>query len=383
MASVTLNHVTKQYAKASQPAVDDLSLQVQDREFLVIVGPSGCGKSTTLRLVAGLETPTGGTISVGDRVVTNTPPADRDIAMVFQNYVLFPHMSVYRNMAFGLHLRRRQLGMTHAQIRARVVSTAEALGLAEVLERSPRALSGGQKQRVALGRAMVRQPQAFLFDEPLSHLDAKLRVETRAELKKLHRRLQITTLHVTHDQEEAMTLGDRIAVMKGGRIHQCAPPLEVYRRPANRFVAGFIGTPGMNFLPGRMEGAQAFAYANGLLRLPAALATAAARYGGGSLVLGMRPEALSPTPFTGQGPDENFIRAKMSWVEPLGDRVDISLVTEGGQVLVCRSDSQVFGKLAMDGIISIYVDLGRVHLFEPGDDGVNITLTRESGHAAA
>src|SRR5207237_3851156 len=224
-------------------------LALADQEFVVLVGPSGCGKSTTLRMVAGLEDTTAGTIRIGNRVVNDVPPKDRDIAMVFQNYALYPHMTVYKNMAFGLKLR----GMPKKQILQRVMEAAKILDIEHLLDRKPKALSGGQRQRVAVGRAIVREPAAFLFDEPLSNLDAKLRVTTRAELKRLHHRLKTTTIYVTHDQEEAMTLGDRIVVMKDGKIQQADTPLVTYNSPTNRFVAGFIGMPPMNFFDGMMR----------------------------------------------------------------------------------------------------------------------------------
>jgi multiple sugar transport system ATP-binding protein len=227
-------------------AAKGLDLEIRDGEFMVLVGPSGCGKSTALRMIAGLETPTGGRIMIGDRDVTSLPPQDRDIAMVFQTYALYPHMTVGENLAFGLRMR----GTAPGDIETRVKEAARALGLDAVLERRPAQLSGGQRQRVALGRAIVREPKVFLFDEPLSNLDAKLRVETRAELARLHRRLGATVVYVTHDQEEAMTLGWRVAVMRDGFLQQVAPPMELYRRPANRFVAEFVGSPAMNFLPG-------------------------------------------------------------------------------------------------------------------------------------
>src|SRR5690348_2673197 len=245
MAQVVLEKVSKVYPGGVK-AVDAIDLGIKDQEFIVLVGPSGCGKSTTLRMVAGLEEITDGTIRIGDRVVNNVPPKDRDIAMVFQNYALYPHMTVYKNMAFGLKLR----GMPKAQIQQRVMDAAKTLEIEHLLERKPKALSGGQRQRVAVGRAIVREPAAFLFDEPLSNLDAKLRVTTRAELKRLHQRLRTTTVYVTHDQEEAMTLGDRIVVMKDGRVQQADSPLRVYNWPVNRFVAGFIGMPPMNFFEG-------------------------------------------------------------------------------------------------------------------------------------
>ncbi len=245
MASVRLEGIGKTYPNG-HVAAKGLDLEIRDGEFMVLVGPSGCGKSTALRMIAGLETPTSGRILIGDRDVTALPPQERDIAMVFQTYALYPHMTVWENLAFGLRMR----GTARELINQRVQEAARALGLEPVLDRRPAQLSGGQRQRVALGRAIVREPKVFLFDEPLSNLDAKLRVETRAELSRLHRRLGATVVYVTHDQEEAMTLGWRVAVMRDGFLQQVAPPMELYRQPANRFVAEFVGSPGMNFLPG-------------------------------------------------------------------------------------------------------------------------------------
>jgi ABC-type sugar transport system ATPase subunit len=244
MASVRLERVQKTYPNG-HVAAHGLDLEIADGEFMVLVGPSGCGKSTALRMIAGLETPTGGRILIGDRDVTTLPPQDRDIAMVFQTYALYPHMTVRENLAFGLRMR----GVPKEMIDRRVEEAARALALDPVLDRKPAQLSGGQRQRVALGRAIVREPKVFLFDEPLSNLDAKLRVETRAELARLHRRLRATVVYVTHDQEEAMTLGSRVAVMRDGLLQQVAPPMELYRNPANQFVAEFVGSPAMNFLP--------------------------------------------------------------------------------------------------------------------------------------
>src|SRR5499426_2750529 len=241
MAQVVLKDLNKKYDEVH--AVKDVNLHIRDKEFIVLVGPSGCGKSTTLRMVAGLEEITAGEISIGERIVNDLPPKDRDIAMVFQNYALYPHMSVYDNMAFGLKMRK----FTKPEIRKRVQEAAEILDIGQLLQRKPRQLSGGQRQRVALGRAIVRHPQVFLFDEPLSNLDAKLRVQMRVEIKKLHQRLGTTAIYVTHDQIEAMTLGDRVVVMKDGLVQQVGEPLELYNSPANRFVAGFIGSPAMNF----------------------------------------------------------------------------------------------------------------------------------------
>src|ERR1043165_580203 len=241
MSQVVIRNANKKYGEVH--AVKDVNLQIRDKEFIVFVGPSGCGKTTTLRMVAGLEAITSGDILIGDKVVNELPPMDRDIAMVFQNYALYPHMSVYDNMAFGLKMRK----FDKPEIQKRVREAADILGIGEYLKRKPRQLSGGQRQRVALGRAIVRHPQVFLFDEPLSNLDAKLRVQMRVELKKLHNRLNTTAVYVTHDQVEAMTLGDRVVVMRGGLVQQVGEPLELYNTPANRFVAGFLGSPAMKF----------------------------------------------------------------------------------------------------------------------------------------
>jgi len=295
MAEVKLTGVRKVYAKGDRPAVENFSLVVRDGEFLVLVGPSGCGKSTTLRMVAGLELPTCGRIEIGGRDVTDLPPKDRDIAMVFQNYALYPHMTVRENLSFALKLRR----MPKAEIERRVSAAASALGLAPYLSRLPKALSGGQRQRVALGRAIVREPAAFLFDEPLSNLDAKMRVEMRAEIIRLHNRLGATMIYVTHDQTEAMTMGERIVVMSEGRIQQVAPPLELYERPANRFVAGFIGTPPMNlFPPGTMSPHR---------------------------TIGLRPEHLTVKPIAEAG--EADMPAEVDFVEPLGSETLVHVVT--------------------------------------------------------
>ena len=247
MAQVTLRNLVKKFSE-EVVAVNNVNLEIEDKEFVVLVGPSGCGKTTTLRMVAGLEEISAGEIYIGDRLVNDVPPKDRNIAMVFQNYALYPHMTVYKNMAFSLKLRRTP----RDEIARRVKTAADILGIGDLLERKPKELSGGQRQRVAVGRAIVRQPEVFLFDEPLSNLDAKLRVNMRAELIKLHDRLDATMLYVTHDQVEAMTMGDRIVVMRNGFIQQVGPPMEVYNQPQNQFVAGFIGSPPMNFLEARL-----------------------------------------------------------------------------------------------------------------------------------
>src|SRR5881398_2085685 len=288
MAQVLLKDLNKKYDEVH--AVKDVNLHIRDKEFIVLVGPSGCGKSTTLRMVAGLEEITAGEIAIGDRVVNDLPPKDRDIAMVFQNYALYPHMSVYDNMAFGLKMRK----FPKPEIQKRVQDAAEILGIQELLKRKPRQLSGGQRQRVAVGRAIVRHPQVFLFDEPLSNLDAKLRVQMRVELKRLHDRLETTAIYVTHDQVEAMTLGDRVVVMRDGMVKQVGEPLELYERPANRFVAGFIGSPAMNFVDVTIQGdSNLTAQGTGLrLGIPPSLEGRLGPYKGQRVTLGVRPEDL-------------------------------------------------------------------------------------------
>jgi multiple sugar transport system ATP-binding protein len=291
MADVALRNVVKRFDDVD--AVRNISLTIPDNEFVVLVGPSGCGKSTTLRMIAGLEEATAGDILIGGEVVNDVPPKDRDIAMVFQNYALYPHMTVFENMSFGLKLRR----VAKAEIRARVEQAAKILDITDLLGRRPKQLSGGQRQRVAMGRAIVRNPKVFLFDEPLSNLDAKLRVQMRTEIKRVHQKVKTTTIYVTHDQVEAMTLADRVVVMNGGRIEQIGRPQDLYHRPKSRFVAGFIGSPAMNFLPARLQ-------PNGdglLLRLAPELAfpvppTHTARYQpsvGKDLILGLRPEHIT------------------------------------------------------------------------------------------
>jgi len=368
MAQVTLTNVRKVYANGHE-AVKSSSLSIKDGEFLVLVGPSGCGKSTTLRMVAGLEDISEGTISIGDRVVNDVAPKDRDIAMVFQNYALYPHMTVYKNMAFALSLR----GLPKAEIQRRVGDAAKTLGIEELLDRKPRQLSGGQKQRVAVGRAIVREPQAFLFDEPLSNLDAKLRVTTRAELKALHQRLKTTTLYVTHDQEEAMTLGDRIVVMSKGLIQQADAPLTVYQRPANRFVAGFIGTPPMNFIDGsiRRDSGLAFIPASGGETLPVHASHAAALESkvGQPVVLGLRPQVFS---LAADGDPGAQVAATVGIVEPLGDAIDVTFSALGQMRLVGRLPATTLP--ATGARVTLSLNTSRVHYFEPGEFGRNLCL---------
>jgi multiple sugar transport system ATP-binding protein len=338
MAQVVLKDLNKKYDEVH--AVKDVNLTIRDKEFMVFVGPSGCGKTTTLRMVAGLEEITSGEIAIGDRVVNDLPPKDRDIAMVFQNYALYPHMSVYDNMAFGLKMRK----FPKPEIQKRVQDAAEILGIQELLKRKPRQLSGGQRQRVAVGRAIVRHPQVFLFDEPLSNLDAKLRVQMRVELKRLHERLETTAIYVTHDQVEAMTLGSRVVVMKDGYVQQVGEPMEIYSRPANRFVAGFIGSPAMNFVPVRVVetgGALVAESETPGVRIKVAAARAGGRLGaykGQAVTMGIRPEDLRVVGAS-ESPDLSFDTA-VDVVEPLGAEILLD-VTVAGQSIVARVEPTV------------------------------------------
>ncbi|MCA1580869.1 MAG: sn-glycerol-3-phosphate ABC transporter ATP-binding protein UgpC [Acidobacteria bacterium] len=352
MATVSFREVSKSYGDV--PVIESLNLAIEDQEFMVLVGPSGCGKSTALRMIAGLEDVSSGEIAIGDRVVNEVPPKDRDIAMVFQNYALYPHMTIRENLEFGLRMRR-----TPRDDRDRLVSEAsEMLGLAEVLERRPAQLSGGQRQRVALGRAIVRKPAVFLFDEPLSNLDAKLRGQMRSEIKKLQDRLKTTTVYVTHDQVEAMTMGSRIAVMKDGRIQQVGEPLEIYDRPRNLFVAGFIGTPPMNFLPATVAGDGAFLEGNSF-RLPLAR-TVSGIAAGRRMIVGIRPEGLRRRAATDPaGAPSLPLTAEV--VEPLGDEVIVH-ARIGESMVICKlgpRDSPRMGD-SFDAVI----DLDRLHLFD-------------------
>ncbi len=362
MAQVVLKDLNKKYDEVH--AVKDVNLTIRDKEFMVFVGPSGCGKTTTLRMVAGLEEITAGEISIGDRVVNDLPPKDRDIAMVFQNYALYPHMSVYDNMAFGLKMRK----FPKAEIAKRVQDAAEILGIQELLKRKPRQLSGGQRQRVAVGRAIVRHPQVFLFDEPLSNLDAKLRVQMRVELKRLHERLETTAIYVTHDQVEAMTLGSRVVVMKDGWVQQVGEPMEIYSRPANKFVAGFIGSPAMNFIPVTINEANGaiYAEASGLrTKVPAEKANALKPYKGQSVTLGIRPEDLR----VGSGADSSDLSfdAVVDVVEPLGAEILLD-VTVAGQSVVCRVEPTVKAR-AHDKIRMAFVP-ERIHFFDSKTEAV-------------
>ena len=328
MANVTIKQIHKHYDDFH--AVKGVSLEIKDKEFVVLVGPSGCGKTTTLRMVAGLETITEGQILIGNQVVNDMPPMDRDIAMVFQNYALYPHMTVYDNMAFGLKMRK----FAKAEINKRVTNAAEILGITDHLQRKPRMLSGGQRQRVALGRAIVRNPQVFLFDEPLSNLDAKLRVQMRVEIKKLHQRLKTTSIYVTHDQVEAMTLGDRVVVMKDGLIQQVGEPLELYNNPANKYVAGFIGSPAMNFANVKIEVHNGAFYAVSdtmKIRVPDAIGARMGPHAGKAAALGIRPEDLRMA--NGSDSAELSFDAVVEVAEQLGSEIILDLKAGGGSMV--------------------------------------------------
>jgi multiple sugar transport system ATP-binding protein len=392
MARVELQKVSKVYPGGVK-AVDGIDLQIADQEFVVLVGPSGCGKTTTLRMVAGLEEITSGTIRIGERVVNDVAPKDRDIAMVFQNYALYPHMTVFNNMAFGLKLRR----VPKAQILQRVHAAAKTLDIEHLLDRKPKALSGGQRQRVAVGRAIVREPAAFLFDEPLSNLDAKLRVTTRAELKRLHQRLKTTTIYVTHDQEEAMTLGERIVVMKDGVIQQADAPLATYNCPVNRFVAGFIGMPPMNFFDGAikrvdselvfeegvLDSAGGLTLPGGGFRLAVPLRLRERLEGlvGTHLVMGIRPEHFHVHPRDDSAGGWAQIAVRLNVIEPLGNDMDVYMNSGLHQNVVGRLEAQ--SGLEIDTQATLYVDLRKVHFFEPGAAGMNLSLKSELSHALA
>jgi sn-glycerol 3-phosphate transport system ATP-binding protein len=355
MASVSIRDVYKAFGAVK--VIQGISMEIGDGEFVVMVGPSGCGKSTLLRMVAGLETITSGEIAIAGRVVNRVEPKDRDIAMVFQNYALYPHKSVYDNMAYGLKIR----GMPKADIDTLVHRAAETLELTALLKRSPRELSGGQRQRVAMGRAIVRQPAVFLFDEPLSNLDAKLRVQMRAELQSLHRRLNTTTLYVTHDQVEAMTLAQRMLVMSEGRTEQIGAPLEVYTRPATTFVAGFIGSPPMNLIPGRIdaEGVALATPEGGRVRLPRALPAAAGR----EVLLGVRPEHLEACPEAAA-----LLTPLINFVELLGsDSLVYGYLGSDKRGVRLAARLHAASTHARDGVLPLRFDAEHLHLFDPAD----------------
>ena len=361
MASVRLENVKKLFDGAVV-AVQDLNIEVKDKEFVVFVGPSGCGKTTTLRMIAGLDEVTEGNIYIGDRLVNDVPPKDRDIAMVFQNYALYPHMSVYDNMAFGLKLRK----YSKQEIRERVSDAAQILGIEDLLTRKPKALSGGQRQRVAVGRAIVRKPKVFLFDEPLSNLDAKLRVQMRTEISKLHRRLEATMIYVTHDQIEAMTMGERIVVMKDGVIQQTDTPLNLYNGPQNRFVAGFIGSPAMNFFQGRIEKRNRliFSETDGGLRvsLPKQFERQLRPYREKEIIMGIRPEHIYDARRSEGAKVKAKTVAKVEVVEPMGNEIYVYFSTRPGSMHVSRVSAME--EPEPGGEMEFVFDTSKLHLFD-------------------
>ncbi|HVT12679.1 MAG TPA: ABC transporter ATP-binding protein [Fimbriimonadaceae bacterium] len=370
MAGVTFNSISKVFGKDVR-AVDDLNLEIKDKEFMVLVGPSGCGKTTALRMVAGLEETTSGDIMIGDSRVNDTPPKDRDIAMVFQNYALYPHMNVYDNIAFGLRLRELKnffwqiFNFSEAKkirndIDARVKQVAQMLDIDKYLHRRPKELSGGQRQRVALARAIVRKPKVFLMDEPLSNLDAKLRIQTRAELIRLHRSLGITTIYVTHDQVEAMTMGQRIAIMRDGKLQQCDEPETVYRFPANKFVAGFIGSPPMNFMEATIRDGMLDA---GDFRLPLPAGHPAAKMEGRPVTMGIRPECIVDKNMDSnvKASDANTIKAKVDVLEPLGPEY-VAYLNIGSHNFVATIDT---GTRIREGQVADFVvNIEEIHVFD-------------------
>ncbi|MEK8132548.1 sn-glycerol-3-phosphate ABC transporter ATP-binding protein UgpC [Paenibacillus filicis] len=363
MAGVRLNHIVKKYPGATESTVKDFHLDIKDKEFLVLVGASGCGKSTTLRMIAGLEEITEGELYIGDRLVNDVAPKDRDIAMVFQSYALYPHMNVYQNMAFGLKLRK----FKKADIDARVREAAKILDIEHLLDRKPKALSGGQRQRVALGRAIVREPQVFLMDEPLSNLDAKLRVQMRAEITKLVKRLETTTVYVTHDQTEAMTMGDRIVVMDKGIIQQAATPEEIYNFPVNIFVAGFIGSPSMNFIHGSFteQGGSLYFRASGVnLQVPEGKAKILRDkgYTNKEVTLGVRPEDLHEEAIFIEASPNSVVNAHIEVAENLGHELQIHLAGLGTNNIVARVDGRSGFHEGQN--VKLAIDMNKVHFFD-------------------
>ena len=359
MASVTYEHVTKEFGTVK--AVNDLNLNIDDKEFLVFVGPSGCGKTTALRLLAGLEEITQGTIKISDRIVNDVPPKDRDIAMVFQSYALYPHMTVYDNLAFGLKLRKTP----KEEIKKRVQVAADILGIGDLLTRKPRQLSGGQRQRVAVGRAIVREPKVFLFDEPLSNLDAKLRIAMRAEITKLHHRLGTTFIYVTHDQMEAMTMASRIAVINKGLLQQLDTPQVLYDKPDNMFVAGFIGAPAMNFFKAKLEkqdGKLVVDSGSFAVPVPADRTKGYDSYVGKSVVFGIRPEDIYNPAFVPPGIHAAPVETKVDVTELMGNEIFLYLVTGESQI-VARVDPRTDFKIGDKAQVAFNMD--KCHLFDP------------------
>ncbi|MBP1907788.1 multiple sugar transport system ATP-binding protein [Paenibacillus turicensis] len=360
MAGVRLEHIYKTYPGADKATVIDVNLDIADKEFLVLVGPSGCGKSTTLRMIAGLEEISDGKLYIGDRVVNDVAPKDRDIAMVFQSYALYPHMNVYQNMAFGLKLRK----VKKEEIDQRVRDAAKILDIEHLLDRKPKALSGGQRQRVALGRAIVRDPQVFLMDEPLSNLDAKLRGQMRAEITKLVKRLETTCIYVTHDQTEAMTMGDRIVVMQDGIIQQAASPEELYNQPRNIFVAGFIGSPTMNFVNGNIieEGSSIYFKSENLkVEIPQGKAAVLKDYvNGKEVILGIRPEDIHEEPVFLEGSPNSIFTASVDVTENLGH--EMLLYLNSNAPLIARVDGR--SNTRQGDTVKLAIDMNKVHVFD-------------------
>jgi multiple sugar transport system ATP-binding protein len=357
MASVTYDHVTKKFGETI--AVDNLDIKVEDKEFLVLVGPSGCGKTTALRCLAGLEEITQGRIMIGDRLVNDVAPKDRDIAMVFQSYALYPHLSVFDNMAFGLKLRR----VPKEDIKRRVEKAATTLGITELLNRKPRQLSGGQRQRVAVGRAIVREPKVFLFDEPLSNLDAKLRVQMRAEISKIHQQLETTFIYVTHDQMEAMTMASRIAVISKGQLQQLDTPQNLYNQPTNLFVAGFIGSPAMNFFSAtiRRNGGLIADAGEFSVPIPADLAGNLGSYVDKRVVFGIRPEDIHDPEFVPPNIPAAKVAAKVDVTELMGNEILLYLVT-GGNTFVARVDPR--SKARVGASTEVAFNMEKLHVFD-------------------
>ncbi len=358
MARVMLKDIYKIYEK-NHVVVNNVNIDVADKEFVVLVGPSGCGKSTTLRMIAGLEEISKGELYIDDKMVNDVPPKDRDIAMVFQNYALYPHMSVYDNMAFGLKLRK----YPKEEIKKRVNDAAEILGITGMLDRKPKALSGGQRQRVAVGRAIVRNPRVFLFDEPLSNLDAKLRVQMRTEISKLHRRLQTTMIYVTHDQVEAMTMGDRIVVMKDGVVNQIDTPLNLYNYPQNKFVAGFIGSPAMNFMNGIIIQENGLTFSDGSLKLklPAGYGKKLEQYRDQQITFGIRPEDIYDTAVAPTLKNRAEAALLVEVMEPMGNETFLYLTT-GIHPIVARVGTQT--RPVIDQKINLVFDMSKAHFFD-------------------
>ncbi len=359
MAQVSLKNVCKIFP-GNVKAVDNVNFGIENKEFMVLVGPSGCGKSTTLRMIAGLEEISSGQIYIGNKLVNQVPAKDRDIAMVFQNYALYPHMTVFENMSFGLRLRH----IPKQEIAQRVSEAADILGIKRLFNRKPRELSGGERQRVAVGRAIVRKPMVFLFDEPLSNLDAKMRVQMRTEIHKLHIRLQTTIIYVTHDQVEAMTMGDRIVVMKDGILQQLADPIDVYDHPKNKFVAGFIGSPPMNFMLGRIikkEGRFYFDEGKIMVKLVEEMYKKMTNYLGKEVYFGIRSEDIYDKLFVSEAPPENIIRVNCEVVEPMGSEVYLYLNT-GRHTFIARVGAHDRPKVNQD--MDVVFDMSKVHFFD-------------------